>query len=466
LQPCVPRSSRLAQRIARVVKPSQPRLSARPVARRQPSVSDPSRWAAALPRFHWRHASCRRPQVARALRVIRAGRAPSTRRAALGGEAVGAPAAEAACPKSRKHARARTTRWSALAPRARAFASAARRKSSRSWVALIAPCLPSVQGRSISRICSGYAGSRTDVSSRSQPSLSSSSRQPLMKWTSSRWLMAPAAMVLLGACGGHVGAALGDGGSAEEASALASGSNHGSPTSSATPPSGGSPPVGSLPSGSSVPPSSSGAPASLSLGGSATHGSGPSTGGPISGTPGDASCPATSWQPTPGFSACWNCIWGGCSTQLEACANDCACSQSVSQAIACTGSGGSSFQCFAPLAPLQSGPLMGAEMCLSFALGECPACQTGFSTPPIPSASSCTKLGTANGGGSGTCITTVSEKCGDTSYQVVCACPQATCACMGPTNKVLPFASCPNCPAPSPGTTASGDLFALCGFPH
>ena len=80
-----------------------------------------------------------------------------------------------------------------------------------------------------------------------------------------------------------------------------------------------------------------------------------------------------------------------------------------------------------------------------------------------PSSGPCSIGG--GGGGSGgsngmpTCETTAQGVCGGTPYQVSCTCPQARCACFGPTTTEVPFTGCPGCPGLS-------QAFAICGFPH
>jgi hypothetical protein len=89
--------------------------------------------------------------------------------------------------------------------------------------------------------------------------------------------------------------------------------------------------------------------------------------------------------------------------------------------------------------------------------------------PMVPDAEStaCTKSGGGGGGGGGECMTTFSETCGSTNYQVSCACPRGSCVCFGPTTHVVGFAGCPSCPGfgPNPAITTD-DVLALCGFPR
>jgi hypothetical protein len=277
-----------------------------------------------------------------------------------------------------------------------------------------------------------------------------------MQLKSIRRLLGPAVVVLATACGGHTVDYF-DGGPREDAAA-AGGQGSGSLVASGGP-SDQSP--SSVPMGSSTPPGGSTPPAS----------SGPSTGAspPITVTPGDGGCPAVSWQPGPAFSTCWDCMWRGCSTQLTACAADCACSQAVANAIACSNGGGPSFQCFGPgFGPTGNPPMPPLGICLSIASADC-GCRTGPMAGTSSDASTCTPMGGGGGGGGGQCTFTGSEMCGGTSYQVVCACPQGNCACIGPSTKVIPFAGCPNCGSGlplNPPSTMFADLFVQCGFPN
>ena len=82
--------------------------------------------------------------------------------------------------------------------------------------------------------------------------------------------------------------------------------------------------------------------------------------------------------------------------------------------------------------------------------------------PPQPT---CSPIeGSASGGPNGECETTASWSCGDTKYTVDCSCPSTQCTCseLGPNGSgggtIMKEPSiCPSC---------SGDLPAICGFPH
>src|SRR5258708_141655 len=181
-----------------------------------------------------------------------------------------------------------------------------------------------------------------------------------------------------------------------------------------------------------------------------------STPPPIVGIAGDGGCPAVSWQPVPAFAGCWDCMWRGCSTQLAACASDCVCSQAVANAIACANGGGGAGACFTD-APPPKGLSPAASVCLDFAAIDC-GCATG-SIGTSSDASTCTRTlmpTGGGGGGDGQCTFSQSEVCGGETYQVICACPQATCTCMGPSAKVISFGGCPNCsPPPTLGSPMS-----------
>jgi len=79
--------------------------------------------------------------------------------------------------------------------------------------------------------------------------------------------------------------------------------------------------------------------------------------------------------------------------------------------------------------------------------------------------------GGSSGGGSsseGGCSSMFQETCGNTIYQVSCACPRGSCVCFGPTTTVVSFTGCPSCPGLplTPNNLTGADALALCGFPH
>lgn len=58
------------------------------------------------------------------------------------------------------------------------------------------------------------------------------------------------------------------------------------------------------------------------------------------------------------------------------------------------------------------------------------------------------------------CESDFAQVCGGTRYQVICACPEGTCACLGPSTHVAAFGNCPYCPQ------QDQVVYALCGFPY
>jgi hypothetical protein len=58
------------------------------------------------------------------------------------------------------------------------------------------------------------------------------------------------------------------------------------------------------------------------------------------------------------------------------------------------------------------------------------------------------------------CESDFAKVCGSTRYEVICACPEGTCACLGPSTHVVSFGNCPYCPQQDQA------LYALCGFPY
>jgi hypothetical protein len=185
------------------------------------------------------------------------------------------------------------------------------------------------------------------------------------------------------------------------------------------------------------------------------------------GLPGeDGGCsPASSAIPSsakdaPGGS-CWGCVAQGCSKQLAACAADCSCNATITGELGCLENKGG--DCLAPPQASDDDALGAANICIQEASIEC-GCSGS-----IPDASAgCTPLGGGGGGGgNGECTSNFGETCGGTNYQVVCACPAASCVCFSgmSVTKTVSFDGCPYCPG-GPGPNSSTDLLALCGFPH
>jgi hypothetical protein len=112
--------------------------------------------------------------------------------------------------------------------------------------------------------------------------------------------------------------------------------------------------------------------------------------------------------------------------------------------------------------------------CIGVAGRECVDCPDLASIVLDPSPCTPTLVGqghyNARDPSTGQCSFSASERCdAGTPYQVVCGCPQATCACLGPTQNVIPFADCEICQGsgpPAPSMSMLVDLFAQCGFPN
>ena len=174
--------------------------------------------------------------------------------------------------------------------------------------------------------------------------------------------------------------------------------------------------------------------------------------------------------------SCGACVKKGCSSEFARCAADCACQDSLSSALTCAKMGSALDGCLmSETMSNMSQTLSDLSDCVSKATGDC-AC---LSRPiNAPDASGCFPLSANLGGGTGPnggCTSNFVEMCAGTVYQVFCSCPQAQCACLGPSNQFVDFPGCPFCPAmgsmapgavgaPTGSITAS-QVFALCGFP-
>ena len=191
--------------------------------------------------------------------------------------------------------------------------------------------------------------------------------------------------------------------------------------------------------------------------------------------PEDAGCSASiaTYDPTPSFASCWACVANGCAAELAACAADCACNSLIAGGLACINAGdGSPASCLAPaLSAGNDSALSAVATCLVMVNVNCPCSGAVDAAPASTSddgSAACVTMGGSAGGGNGSCTSTLGETCGGTNYQVVCACPQGSCACFGPSSHVISFAGCPYCPSPGggPGNVSSDELFTRCGFPH
>jgi hypothetical protein len=199
------------------------------------------------------------------------------------------------------------------------------------------------------------------------------------------------------------------------------------------------------------------------------------SGAPDSAIAEDGGCSAsllTYESPSAAFGACWTCAKKECSSQLTACAADCACNDAIARALSCADKGGGTAPCFLSAFDSAGDPTqMAVSACLMMAYNQC-SCAIGPNPGPTPTVdaappTTCTQLGGSGGFGNGQCDNTSGEMCGGINYQVSCACPRGSCVCFGPTTHVVSFPGCPYCPSDPPvGPTTIAQVFALCGFPH
>jgi hypothetical protein len=157
---------------------------------------------------------------------------------------------------------------------------------------------------------------------------------------------------------------------------------------------------------------------------------------------------------------CWSCVAQGCSTQFAACAADCSCNAAITGDLNCLENNGS--DCLAPAQASDDDSTTAVNLCIEEASVEC-----GCLSPTPDASAGCTTTGGSGGGGNGECTSNFGETCGGTNYQVVCACPEASCVCFSgmSATKTVSFSGCPFCPG-GPGPNSGTDLLALCGFPH
>jgi hypothetical protein len=164
------------------------------------------------------------------------------------------------------------------------------------------------------------------------------------------------------------------------------------------------------------------------------------------------------------LSSCWPCIDKGCFMELYGCTQDCACNEAIVKALACVEPGAqNATPCFTNAFGSGDGDTTAFINCLAMTADEC-SC---LGPPPTPDAGACVVQGGGSSGGTGECTSEFSETCGDTSYKVVCSCPQNQCVCFGDTTTVIQLDSCPYCPGLGDGPAPTeSDLFAQCGFPQ
>jgi hypothetical protein len=153
-------------------------------------------------------------------------------------------------------------------------------------------------------------------------------------------------------------------------------------------------------------------------------------------------------------------------TPLVTCISDCACNAALGDLLSAMNLGGGQVRCVVGLLGLPDGspgPLGSAGECLSQA---CLGCNCPGVIVPDAGANAEDGAPTFGGGsaGNGECSSTLNETYDGSSYQIICSCPDAKCACFGPTSQVIPYSGCPRCPFW--GGPPADDLLAQCGFPH
>jgi hypothetical protein len=182
----------------------------------------------------------------------------------------------------------------------------------------------------------------------------------------------------------------------------------------------------------------------------------------------------------PTFAACWACAARGCMSLLTGCAADCTCSETIMKALICSDGSGSATSCFVSTLQSQDPLVADVTSCLSQTSGECncDGSDADASSPPeatdagSDTSAACNPGGGGGSTGGGQCSSSAGETCGSTSYQVVCACPQGTCVCFGPssTPQVVNYSGCPYCPGLGPESSSADttqlQMLDLCGFPH
>jgi hypothetical protein len=260
--------------------------------------------------------------------------------------------------------------------------------------------------------------------------------------STARLLLGLAAMGLAAACGGSTTTDEGDGGGRPNTAGGSSGAPNPGP--------------GGVSSGGSS-------------GGFA--GSSGSSGGTLigssSGSPGEANdsgCSANPLTSTPGgaFNACWSCVAKACATELMACSGDCQCNAAVAAALECETNGADPVGCI--MSSLGNDQVQNSVANCILNTGAACDC---LGAAPVPADGGCVQTGGGSSGGNGQCTSDFSETCGSTGYQIVCACPQGSCACFGESSTtVISYAGCPTCPGIGVDSTTMADLLTRCGFPH
>jgi hypothetical protein len=229
-------------------------------------------------------------------------------------------------------------------------------------------------------------------------------------------------------CGGHFGGHDAGAGSAPDSgSPVGTSSPSSTPAASAT----------DGPAGSSGPPGGSAPPF-----GSSPPGSAPET---------DASCtPGVLPSAPPGsaLDACWTCMTRGCMAQLSMCVSDCACNAAIGDMLAHMNRGGPVIGCVGGMPGVGGAAGLAAGLCLTQACLDC-----GCSGVIVPDTGvgadggNCTPVGGGGSFGNGQCSSTLNKTCNGTNYQIICSCPDAKCACFGPTSQIIAYSGCPYCPS-------------------
>lgn len=161
--------------------------------------------------------------------------------------------------------------------------------------------------------------------------------------------------------------------------------------------------------------------------------------------------------------ACWPCVAKACATQLTACSGDCQCNAAISGALQCASNGGEPVGCITSASGSSNDLAQKTAGCILDTGGACDC----LGAAPVPADGGCVQTGGGSSGGNNQCTADISETCGSTNYQVVCACPQGSCACFGESSTTsISYDGCPTCPGIGIDSTTMTDLLTRCGFPH